>query len=97
MSYRDINISRRLPEKGGIQYQGILVHPERTAFDDIEGFRAVGGHCSKCERVGWLNRYEVARKWGRTTYLKALMPHLRCMACGNRDHNSFVIGLMPRD
>lgn len=95
-TYRDTNINWR-SNKNEILYVGVVIHPERTAFDDVEAFHAVGGYCSQCERVGWLNRWEVARKWGRTTYLKALMPHLKCMGCGNKERNSFVLGLMPRD
>lgn len=79
-----------------ILYLGPLLDPVQTTFDDIPEWHALGGHCGKCERSGWINRWEVSRKWGERAYLGPLTSRLRCLGCGNRDGNKWILGKLPR-
>jgi hypothetical protein len=70
--------------------------PVHTTIDDIPEWNAIGGHCSKCERESWMDRWEVSKRWGKTTYLGSLTMRLRCRGCGNRDGNKWIVGQLPR-
>ncbi|MBB3571818.1 hypothetical protein [Rhizobium sp. BK491] len=91
---RGIDLSRQ--SRDGIVYLGPLLDSARTAFDDIPEWHAVGGHCPKCEREGWVQRFELARKWGNGTPLGLLAPKLRCLGCGNKQGNHWILGQLPR-
>jgi len=79
-----------------ILYLGPLLDPVHTTFDDIPEWHALGGHCARCERTGWINRWEVSRKWGKHTFLGSLAGRLRCLGCGNKDGNKWILGKLPR-
>jgi hypothetical protein len=38
-----------------------------------------------------VNRYAIEGFWSRDTDLRTVDDHLRCLACGNRDHNTFMV------
>ncbi|TAX58926.1 hypothetical protein ELI02_02180 [Rhizobium leguminosarum] len=57
-----------------------------TAVDDYPEYIALGGACPRCEREGWIDRFEVRRKWGNAI-LGSLQPRLRCLGCGNKESN----------
>lgn len=77
-------------------YLGPLMDPAQTTFDDIPEWHALGAHCSKCEREAWLQRYDLSRKWGKNTYLSSLVSRLRCLECGNKAGNKWILGQLPR-
>lgn len=91
---RGIELGRQARDE--VVYLGFLVDPVQTTFDDIPEWHALGGHCAKCERTGWLNRWDLGQKWSKTTYLSSLAPRLRCMGCGNRNGNKWILGQLPR-
>jgi hypothetical protein len=91
---RGIQLGR--PRRDEIVYLGPVMDPAHTTLDDIPEWHALGGHCSKCEREGWLLRWELSQKWGKQTYLSSLAPRLRCRSCGNREGNKWILGQLPR-
>lgn len=73
--------------------------PEETAwlsFVRLEQWYDLGAYCSKCEREGWLDRYELAKKWSPGTIFLSLAPRLRCLKCGNKSGNGFQIRKLAR-
>ncbi len=81
--------------RDGITYIGLVDEPTDTALDDHPEYIALGGVCRKCDREGWIDRHEVRRKWGNAI-LGSLQPRLRCLGCGNKEGNRFILGKLPR-
>lgn len=79
-----------------VVYLGPLLEPAHTCFEDIPEWHALGGHCGKCESTGWLNRWDLSRKWGQRTFLGSLSRRLRCRSCGNKEGNKWILGKLPR-
>ena len=52
----------------------------------------IGGRCQRCEREGWVDRYSIERRFGAHEYLQNLTPKLRCLECGNKRGNVWIIG-----
>jgi len=69
---------------------------EFMTFGKLSEWYVLGGRCVRCEREGWLDRWELQRRFGRETFLKDLTHKLRCMGCGNRKGNRWIIGKLPR-
>jgi len=90
---RGIEIGR--PRRDAITYIGPVADPISTAIDDVQSFTALGGMCPSCEREAWLDRHELRRKWGNAM-LNSLQPRLRCLGCGNKQGNKFILGKLPR-
>jgi len=63
---------------------------------DLEEWYALGGRCSKCQHKGWLDRYEIVRRFGSKVLLVSLMPKLRCTACHNGRGNFLQAGKIKR-
>lgn len=80
----------------GIAYLGPLMDPQHTVFDDLPQYYALGGHCIKCEHDGWVDRRELARKYGANTYIGSLKHMLRCRKCKAKGHNMWILGQLPR-
>lgn len=62
----------------------------------LEEWYALGGKCSKCAHKGWVDRKELARRFGKRAVIAALMPKLRCTTCGNKGNNTWVTGKLQR-
>lgn len=82
-------------KRDGITYVGVIEQPMQVALDDLQEFVALGIVCRRCEREGWIDRYEVRRKWGNAI-LSSLQSRLRCLGCGNREVNRWIEGRLPR-
>jgi hypothetical protein len=89
------NGSHGRPDRHSITYIGPLVDAVDTTFDDLPEYNALGGNCSRCERVGWVDRHELRSRFSNA-YLGSLALRLRCLACGNRLNNKWVLGKLPR-
>ena len=90
-------IDFRPASRGEIAYLDPVMEPARTTFDDLPKYMALGGHCRECEHEGWVDRHDLKRKWPADKhFLSALAPKLRCRACGNKQHNSWILGQLPR-
>ena len=83
------------PRRPTIAYIGLLPDPVDTAIEDVPDDQALGGTCSRCEREGWIDRAELRRKWGNAM-LVSLQPRLRCLECGNRTGNKWIVGRIAR-
>lgn len=84
------------PSRHEIIYSGLITDPTHTTFDDIPEWGALGGYCPKCGRAMWIDRRAVSRKWGKGAYLGSLAQRLRCLNCGNREGNKWIMGQLPR-
>ena len=91
---RGIELGRH--SRDDIAYLGPIMDPVHTTIDDIPDWNALGGHCPKCEREAWLDRWALARAWGKGAYLGSLAPRLRCLGCGNKEGNKWILGQLPR-
>lgn len=79
----------------GITYEGAVLQPNYTTFEDLPEWNKLGGHCPKCEREAWVDRWELRRKWGNA-FLGSMAPRLRCRGCGNKEGNRWIVGRLPR-
>ena len=79
---------------------GLHVHvPARhhsAALADLPEWYRLGAKCPVCQHIGWLDRWEIARRFGRLRPVISLEPLLRCTGCGNRTANDFVVGKAAR-
>ncbi|MGT2442998.1 hypothetical protein ACU4I5_10430 [Ensifer adhaerens] len=60
----------------------------------LHEWEVLGGRCSACGHIGWLNKDAVLERWG-DQYLMNLRNRFRC-DCGNRTDNVVLIGRLPR-
>lgn len=67
-----------------------LVYYQIT-FRHIPEEYILGGACIACGHTGPVNRYQVEGRWSRDAQLRMVDDRLRCLACDNRDHNTFIV------
>ena len=53
--------------------------------------------CRACQHVKHIDRYALARRFGKSMRIAGIGSQLRCQKCGNREGNRVLIGMMPRD
>ncbi|WP_136617088.1 MULTISPECIES: hypothetical protein [Mesorhizobium] len=68
----------------------------RTTLGSLAEWYVLFGNCYACEHIGMIDRWELQRRLGRDTRIKALEVRLVCTKCGNRDHNGFCIAKQKR-
>lgn len=73
-----------------------LFGPDRPTLGKLPDWYQLGGHCSNCEREGWIDRWELQRTVGSDIFIYELRPFLRCLKCGNKGSNSWIVGKLPR-
>lgn len=73
-----------------------LFAPQSPTFEGLPQWYELGGHCSQCEREGWVDRWELERRFGDATRIADLRPALRCMKCGNKGSNTWIVAMTPR-
>jgi hypothetical protein len=73
-----------------------LFGADRPTFSNLIEWIELGGRCSRCEREGWVDRWALARRFGNGVYIHQLQPRLRCMGCGNRGANRWIVRKMQR-
>ncbi|MEY9198476.1 hypothetical protein ABIA16_003592 [Sinorhizobium fredii] len=71
-------------------------HADRMTLSDLEEWYVLGGQCSKCQHKGWIDRWDVARRFGKRIYIMMIAPKLRCTVCGNKRGNSLQTGRLKR-
>lgn len=69
---------------------------ENFSLGDVAKWYDLYGKCFICGHVGHIDRWELARKFGKARPILDMMPHLRCTRCGNKATNSFCVSLLPR-
>lgn len=67
-----------------------------ATLQDVPQWYELGGRCSICPHAALLDRWEIARRYGRKRFIITLEPKLRCTRCGNREANDFVLVKIPR-
>lgn len=88
--------------------RGIELVPERHSIDpdrgighlrlaDLDEEQILGARCAACDYRNWVNRWEIARRFGSDRTLDELRPMLRCTRCGNRGNNGWRLGRIDRD
>jgi hypothetical protein len=65
-------------------------------LDKLEQWYLLGGSCQKCHHVGWLDRWDIGRRFGKRVIIVTLMPKLRCTTCGNTRGNTLKLGKIKR-
>ncbi|MFC3074970.1 hypothetical protein [Shinella pollutisoli] len=73
-----------------------LFASENPNFGSLPEWCVLGGHCSRCEREGWIDRWELQGRYGKETRIADLRPALRCLKCGNKGTNTWTVGKLPR-
>lgn len=73
-----------------------LFAPHSPTFEALPQWYDLGGHCSNCEREGWVDRWELERRYGVARKLSELRPSLRCLKCGNKGSNTWIVAQVPR-
>jgi hypothetical protein len=68
----------------------------RPTFGTLPQWVVLGGHCSSCEREGWVDRWELERRYGRDCHIYRLRPFLRCLKCGNKGSNTWTAAKAER-
>jgi hypothetical protein len=68
----------------------------QTSFQSLRQWQRLGGLCSHCAHEGWLDRYDLERRYG-AVQLADLQPLLLCTRCQSKGENRFIIGAMARD
>lgn len=64
--------------------------PAKPTFESLPQWYELGGHCSQCEREGWIDRWELERRAGAGTVIADLRAALRCRKCGNKGSNTWI-------
>jgi hypothetical protein len=72
--------------------------PDTPSFTlgDLREWERLGGKCTACTREGWIDKYALRHRYGRTN-LVLLQPLLRCCRCNHKGDNRFILGMMARD
>lgn len=73
-----------------------LFAPARPTLGEIPQWYELGGHCSSCEREGYVDRWELQQRIGADALLYELRPLLRCRKCGNKGSNTWVAAKAAR-
>lgn len=88
--------------------RSIDLGPSRYAIDpeksighlrlaDLGQDKILGARCAACDHNNWVNRWEIARKWGGDTTLDQLRSLLCCSRCDNKGNNGWRLGRIDRD
>lgn len=61
-------------------------------FGNLAQWYELGGRCVRCEREGWVDRWELEKRFGPDRcYIPQLEPLLRCKGCGNKKTNRWIV------
>lgn len=66
------------------------------SLKELPQYEVLGGQCSVCAHIGWVNRSWVIARLGNH-YLINVRARLRCRVCWNRRNNDLLIGHMDRN
>lgn len=90
---KGIDISGR-----GYGIKSFYVHDGKSlnTLRDMPQWEVLGGQCSKCGHIGWLDKRGVLRRVGNQ-YLLNLRRKLLCQCCDHKGDNDVVIGHLDRN
>ncbi|RMI22767.1 hypothetical protein [Sinorhizobium meliloti] len=83
-----------VPERHSIGAVGGIGH---MRLADLDEEQILGGRCAACDYKNWVNRWEIARRFGSERTLDELRQMLRCGRCGNKGNNGWRLGRIDRD
>ncbi|WP_050994674.1 hypothetical protein [Sinorhizobium fredii] len=66
-------------------------------FNELAEWHIIGARCAQCGYTNWLDRWQLAKKYGADTPIAILRPHLVCSQCGNREGNGLRLGRINRN
>ncbi|WP_248446367.1 hypothetical protein [Sinorhizobium meliloti] len=64
---------------------------------DLSEEQVLGARVAACDFRKWVNRWEIAARFGSQSTLDELRPKLRCSRCGNKRNNGWRLGRIDRD
>jgi len=68
---------------------------EWETFESLPQWFELFAGCA-CGSFKHVNRHELAKRWGKSTYIKTLSGRLRCTACGQKGKSAFWLHKAPR-
>lgn len=83
-----------VPENRPIDPEGGIGH---LRLADLCEDQILGARCAACDHNNWVNRWDIARRWGGETTLDELRSLLRCTRCDNKGNNGWRLGRIDRD
>jgi hypothetical protein len=89
-------MARRLDEGAGWTDLEALFAPARPTLGDLPQWYGLGGHCSRCEREGAIDRWQLQQSVGADVQLYILRQFLRCRKCGNKGTNTWIAAKSER-
>lgn len=89
-------LARRLDESAGWTDLEALFAPARPTLGDLPQWYELGGHCSRCEREGAIDRWRLQESVGADVHLYILRQFLRCRKCGNKGTNTWIAAKAAR-
>lgn len=69
---------------------------EWETFESLPQWIELFACCDKCGVERYIDRRALARKWGKSTYIKSLTPRLYCTSCDVRGRSRFWLYKVPR-
>ncbi|OCP17405.1 MULTISPECIES: hypothetical protein [unclassified Ensifer] len=68
----------------------------RLTLGGLDAHWVLYGDCARCPNIGYIDRWELARRFGHTQRMKPLETKLFCRRCGNKEFNCFTVAPMQR-
>ncbi|UXM94343.1 hypothetical protein N5853_09505 [Bartonella sp. HY329] len=64
--------------------------------EDIRPWHQLCGYCIKCAHIGSIDQHFIKRKYHKNMLLTAIIPKLKCKACGTKGYAQFGYTHMNR-
>lgn len=80
----------------GIKHFNVHDGSSLNTLRDMPQWEVLGGQCTKCGHVGWLDKRAVLARVGNH-YLLNLRQRLHCLACDYKGSNDVLIGQLDRN
>ncbi|MCZ8158336.1 MAG: hypothetical protein O9256_00330 [Rhizobiaceae bacterium] len=85
---RGIDLVPEVSDAGQLIYTTLGMLPE---------FYVLGCRCRECGHQSMVDRWEIARRYGKGVYIGSLGSRLTCTKCGVRGKGEWLVGKLPRD
>jgi hypothetical protein len=85
-----------MKHKRGIELDQSEISVDETLGGLPQWFELVA-YCPKCQHAGMIDRYALARRFGKSMRVAGLGARLRCTMCANEVGNRVVLKVRPRD
>lgn len=85
-----------MKHKRGIELSQADIATQETLGGLAQWYELIA-HCPACEHAGAIDRYALARRFGKSMCLAGLGERLRCAKCSNKKGNCVMLEVRPRD